>query len=98
MVYGVAEVLGVDPKRVYINFAGLNHLVWGTNIYLDGEDVTEKLIDSFAGGKSLSMKNIPELPWEPEFIKSLGMYPCPYHRYYYLTDKMLEEQKKKLLQ
>ncbi|MDE4542662.1 MULTISPECIES: 6-phospho-beta-glucosidase [unclassified Thermoanaerobacterium] len=94
MVYGVAEMLDVDVKRVSIDFAGLNHLVWGTHVYLDGEDITEKLIDSFAGGKSMSMKNVPDLPWEPEFIKSLGMYPCPYHRYYYLTDKMLEEEKK----
>ncbi|SNX53322.1 6-phospho-beta-glucosidase [Thermoanaerobacterium sp. RBIITD] len=94
MVYGVAEMLDVDVERVSIDFAGLNHLVWGTHVYLDGEDITEKLIDSFAGGKSMSMKNVPDLPWEPEFIKSLGMYPCPYHRYYYLTDKMLEEEKK----
>ena len=94
MVYGVAEMLDVDVERVSIDFAGLNHLVWGTHIYLDGEDITERLIDSFAGGKSMSMKNVPDLPWEPEFIKSLGMYPCPYHRYYYLTDKMLEEEKK----
>lgn len=94
MVYGVAEMLDVDVKRVSIDFAGLNHLVWGTHVYLDGEDITEKLIDSFAGGKSMSMKNVPDLPWEAEFIKSLGMYPCPYHRYYYLTDKMLEEEKK----
>ncbi|WP_434639908.1 6-phospho-beta-glucosidase [Thermoanaerobacterium thermosaccharolyticum] len=94
MVYGVAEMLDVDVKRVSIDFAGLNHLVWGTHVYLDGEDITERLIDSFAGGKSMSMKNVPDLPWEVEFIKSLGMYPCPYHRYYYLTDKMLEEEKK----
>lgn len=94
MVYGVAEMLDVDVKRVSIDFAGLNHLVWGTHVYLDGEDITEKLIDSFAGGKSMSMKNVPDLPWEAEFIKSLGMFPCPYHRYYYLADKMLEEEKK----
>lgn len=94
MVYGIAEMLGVDVKRVSIDFAGLNHLVWGTHVYLDGDDITEKLIDSFAGGKSMSMKNVPDFPWEPEFIRSLGMYPCPYHRYYYLTDKMLEEEKK----
>lgn len=94
MVYGLANLLGVDPKRIYIKFAGLNHLVWGTNVYLDGEDITEKLIGMYESGRSLSMKNIPELPWDPEFIKSLGMYPCPYHRYFYLTDQMLEEQKK----
>ncbi|MGB9680471.1 MAG: 6-phospho-beta-glucosidase [Thermoanaerobacteraceae bacterium] len=94
MVYGLANLLGVDPKRIYIKFTGLNHLVWGTNVYLDGEDITGKLIEMYESGRSLSMKNIPELPWEPEFIKSLGMYPCPYHRYFYLTDQMLEEQKK----
>lgn len=94
MVYGIANLMGVDPKRIYIRFAGLNHLVWGTNVYLDGEDITEKLIGMYESARSLSMKNIPELPWDPEFIKSLGMYPCPYHRYYYLTDQMLKEQKK----
>jgi 6-phospho-beta-glucosidase len=93
MVYGIANLMGVDPKRIYIRFTGLNHLVWGTNVYLDGEDITEKLIGMYESARSLSMKNIPELPWDPEFIKSLGMYPCPYHRYYYLTDQMLKEQK-----
>ncbi|KHO61272.1 diacetylchitobiose-6-phosphate hydrolase [Thermoanaerobacter sp. YS13] len=96
MVYGVAQLLNVDPTRIYINFAGLNHLVWGTHVYLDGIEKTDKLIDTYATAKSLTMKNIPELPWDPEFIKSLGMYPCPYHRYYYLTDQMLEEQKREV--
>lgn len=94
MVSNIAQMLDVDMKRVYIDFAGLNHLVWGTKIYLDGEDISQKLIEQFANGKSMTMKNIPDFPWEPEFIKSLGMLPCPYHRYYYLTDKMLEEEKK----
>ncbi|HHW57834.1 MAG TPA: 6-phospho-beta-glucosidase [Clostridia bacterium] len=96
MVYGVAQLLNVDPTRIYINFAGLNHLVWGTHVYLDGIEITDKLIDTYVTAKSLTMKNIPELPWDPEFIKSLGMYPCPYHRYYYLTDQMLEEQKREV--
>ncbi|MGB9678380.1 MAG: 6-phospho-beta-glucosidase [Thermoanaerobacteraceae bacterium] len=93
MINGVSQLLNVDSKRVYIKFAGLNHLVWGTNVYLDGEDITEKFIDSLIGGKSLTMKNIPNMPWEPEFLKSLMMYPCPYHKYFYMKDKMLEEQK-----
>ena len=87
MVYGAAEIMGVDVNRVSIDFAGLNHLVWGTHVYLDGEDVTDKLIYSLGSGKSMSMKNVADIPWEPEFISSLGMYPCP-------TDQMLEEIKK----
>ena len=93
MINGVSQLLNVDSERVYIQFAGLNHLVWGTNVYLDGKDITEKFIDSLIGGKSLTMKNIPDMPWEPEFLKSLMMYPCPYHKYFYMKDKMLEEQK-----
>lgn len=94
MVNGVADILGVDPKRINIDFAGLNHLIWGTKIYLDGEDITNKLIDQLADGKSMTMKNIPDFPWEPDFIRSLGMFPCSYHRYYYTAKEMLEEELK----
>lgn len=38
------------------------------------------------------MNNIPDLDWEPEFIRALGVLPCSYHRYYYQTQKMLEEE------
>ncbi len=94
MVYGVADMLGVDFNRVSIDFAGLNHLVWGTHVYLDGEDITDRLINDFADGKLSSEELSEDWPYESEFIRSLGMLPCAYHRYYYLTDKMLEEVKK----
>jgi 6-phospho-beta-glucosidase len=92
MVNGVADILGISADRVFIDFAGLNHLVWGTKIYVDGEDITDKFIDELADGKSMTMRNIPDFTWQPEFIKSLGMFPCPYHRYYYTTSEMLEEE------
>lgn len=93
MVNNVAEMLGVSADRIYIDFVGLNHLVWGRRVYLDGEDITNKIIEEFASGSHMSMKNIKDLQWDYDFIKSLGMLPCPYHRYYYMTDSMLEEEK-----
>lgn len=84
--------------RVYIQFAGLNHLVWGLRVYLDGEDVTERLMEQLISGENMTMKNIPFLEWDKDLIKSLGMLPCPYHRYYYMTDKMLEEEKREAAQ
>ena len=30
-----------------------------------------------------TMKNIDALAWDPKFIKQLGVYPSPYHKYYY---------------
>jgi 6-phospho-beta-glucosidase len=40
----------------------------------------------------LTMKNIAPLAWNRRFLKSLGVVPCPYHRYYYKTKTILEEE------
>ncbi|WP_010095614.1 6-phospho-beta-glucosidase [Ornithinibacillus scapharcae] len=94
MKMSVAELLDVDPKRVHMDLAGLNHMVYGLNVYLDGELYTEQYIDKLTSNDSSSgtMKNIIDLKWEPDFIKALQAIPCPYHRYYYKTDEMFEEE------
>ena len=95
MEMAVAEMLEVDHKRIRITFAGLNHMVFGKEIYLDGENVTNKVIDAIAEGKISSIvKNIKDFEWSPEFIKALKMMPCPYHKYYYQTSEMLEDELK----
>lgn len=93
MQMGVAEALGVDGSRVHIDFAGLNHMVYGLNIYLDGEDVKQQALEAVADPANAStMKNIAALGWEPDFIRALQVLPCPYHRYYYKTEEMLAEE------
>lgn len=93
MKMGIADMLGVDSDRINIDFAGLNHMVYGLNVYLDGERVTDRVIDILTSDDvSMTMKNIVDLGWEKEFIKALGVIPCPYHRYYYQTKKMLEHE------
>jgi 6-phospho-beta-glucosidase len=83
----------VEESRVNIDFAGLNHLVYGLRVYLDGEIVTEKVIDLLTSPENqLTMRNIAPLPWQPEFLKSIGVILCPYHRYYYKTKEILEEE------
>jgi len=96
MKMGIAAQLEVDPDRVQIDFAGLNHMVYGLDIYLDGERYTEQYIDHLTSQDESSgtMQNIVYLKWEPEFIKALQAIPCPYHRYYYKTDEMLAEELK----
>lgn len=86
-----ADILGVDMKRVRIDFAGLNHMVYGLHIYQDGLEVTQKVMD-LVKGSSGSMKNIHENPWGPAFLDGLGVMPCGYHRYYYQADVMLSHQ------
>ncbi len=95
MEKAAADMLGVDHSRVRFDFFGLNHMVFGKNIYVDGENVTSKVIDSIAEGKLGSIvKNVKDFGWDADFIKALGMMPCPYHRYYFQTAQMLEDELK----
>ncbi|MGB9813795.1 MAG: 6-phospho-beta-glucosidase [Thermovenabulum sp.] len=92
MINMVAGIYNVDMDKVYIQFAGLNHLIWGMKVFIKSEDVTEKFLESYIK-KAGALKNIPDFDWDPDFIKSLQMLPCPYHKYYYLTDRMIAEEK-----
>jgi 6-phospho-beta-glucosidase len=94
MKMSVAQMLQVEPERIHIDFAGLNHMVFGLNVYLDGQNITGQIIDRIAQGDTsgIRAKNIIDLGWEKEFIKALGILPCPYHRYYFQTEKMLAEE------
>ncbi|WP_032120625.1 6-phospho-beta-glucosidase [Clostridium amazonitimonense] len=93
MVSMVSEMFGVSADRIYIEFGGLNHLVWGRKIYKDGEDVTKEVMEMLKDDKLFTMRNIPNLQWNKELIDALGVLPCPYHRYFYLTEDMLKECK-----
>jgi 6-phospho-beta-glucosidase len=94
MRMGVAKLFNVDASRIHIDFAGLNHMVFGLNVYLDGNNIMDQLIDRLTNGDKagMTMRNIADLGWEPDFLKGLKLLPCPYHRYYFQTSKMLEEE------
>lgn len=92
---GIAKGLGVDASRVEVSFAGLNHMVFGLNVFLDGKSIMDQVIEDMADpNSSMSMNNIQAIPWDADFLKGLGVIPCPYHRYYYKTSDMLAEEKK----
>jgi 6-phospho-beta-glucosidase len=94
MRMGVAKLFNVDASRIHIDFAGLNHMVFGLNVYLDGNNIMDQLIDRLTNGDKagMTMRNIADLGWEPDFLKGLKLLLCPYHRYYFQTSKMLEEE------
>lgn len=92
MTMNIAKILEVEPKDIFIDFVGLNHLLWGKKVWYKEQDVTSKIIEGFLDGKSLTMKNIVDLKWDGEFLRALNMIPCPYHRYYYMTDTLVKEE------
>ncbi|MFD1334799.1 6-phospho-beta-glucosidase [Oceanobacillus iheyensis] len=90
----VANFLDIEPHRVEIDFAGLNHMVFGLHIYVDGKETTSDVLKRMTETNSTgTMENIVDLGWEPSFIEALGVLPCPYHRYYFKTDEMLDNEK-----
>lgn len=95
MEFGVAELLGVEKDRVTIDFAGLNHMVYGQRVYLDGKDITEEVINKMVKGEDIQgVANIASLGWDPAVIKAFGVLTCPYHRYYYKKKDMLDNELK----
>lgn len=92
----IADLYGVDVANVDIEMIGINHLNWATKIFVNGLDVTDDILHKATNTKGLTMKNVPDFGWDREFLQSLGALPCSYHRYYYMKDKMLEDQKNSL--
>jgi 6-phospho-beta-glucosidase len=91
----VAQQFGVTRPEVYIEFVGCNHLVWGKRVFVRGRDVTPEALEKLAGDTTMNMKNIPDHAWPRELVFSLGAFPNPYHKYYYLYDVMLAEMLEK---
>lgn len=92
----IAAFLGVETSRVKAFFAGLNHMVFGTQVMLDGLDITSELIEKIINSETglSSVKNVTAVAFEKEFLRALGVIPCPYHNYYFKRDFMLEEELK----
>lgn len=85
----IADKLGRSMDEVEVTFGGLNHMVFATRVVADSEDVTEKILRDWG---SQSVMNITGISWNPEFVQELGILPCSYHRYYYMTKEYLAEE------
>ncbi len=92
MERAVAKLLNVHPSsRIHIDFAGLNHMVFGLSVSVDGVDVTQKIHNLLTAPQiELMKKDIKRLGWEPEFIKELEALPSPYYKYYIKTEDIVK--------
>ncbi|HBE84582.1 MAG TPA: 6-phospho-beta-glucosidase [Lachnoclostridium sp.] len=93
-VYEEAAILDEMPSDLFFQFAGINHLHWHTVVDKNGIDRTDELIKKMYGsGETNSIvANIKDNRLIFEQVENLHMVPCPYHNYYYYTDKMLSEE------
>lgn len=93
MERGIASMLDVPQSEITLQVAGLNHFIWTRKILHNGEDKTEQLIKKILNGNDQMVpKNIPNFSWPKILLKEMGMIPCAYLRYYYLSRDIIEEE------
>lgn len=94
MERAAANLMDVDHSRVRIDFAGLNHMVYGLDIKLDGISAMDQLIETLTSlDEEGNPRNIQGMEWEPELLRSLKAIPSYYHNYYYKTREAFEKVK-----
>jgi 6-phospho-beta-glucosidase len=77
----VARVLGVDPARAYVDYAGLNHLGWVRALRVDGRDLLPRLLADRSLLESFEEGRLFGADW----LAALGMIPNEYLHYYYFN-------------
>jgi 6-phospho-beta-glucosidase len=79
-------VLGVEPDRIELDHAGLNHLTWELGVRLDGREILPELtgehVDRVAPATGLA----------PELVRRLGVVPSYYLHYFWDHDKLVADQ------
>ena len=94
MEKGINELLDTRPGEALIQFAGLNHFIFTRQVLLNGEDKHDQILEEILrGNDKLVPNNIPPFEWPKKLLESLGMIPCAYLRYYYMTDDIITQEK-----
>ena len=82
----IAQLLGVEPERVFVDQVGLNHLTWVRGVRLDGADVLPELLSEH-GDELAEQVELPR-----RVLEELQAIPSYYLRYFYEHDRVLAEQ------
>lgn len=94
MQKGVATLLeSHDGQEFIMQVAGLNHFIFVRQIQHQGKDKLGEVIARLAQGHDpLVPRNIPPFVWPKDLLTHLGMIPCAYLRYYYMSDDILKQE------
>lgn len=69
---------------------GLNHLTWHFGFNLKGQDVWDEVFSGYVK----QLRDMPEPPFNPDFIERQRVIPNDYLEYYFQTAKKIAMQKK----
>jgi 6-phospho-beta-glucosidase len=80
--------LNIHSNEAEIKTLGLNHLTWFYGLRVNGKEYWPLVMQTLIN----EMKTADDPLFDPETLRTLGMLPNTYLRYYYYTQKMLSEQ------
>jgi len=83
----VAAVFEVEPDRVRLAHAGLNHLTWIRKVLVDGVDRLPELLEPPAVAEVAAGTGLP-----PDLLRTLRAIPSYYLHYFYCTDEAVRAQ------
>ena len=89
MIAGIAEAFHAEPKDVFLEWIGLNHVNWVRKVWVKGQDMTPMMMDNLE--QMLDHEEMPHL--DVDLIRTLGVLPTYYLQYYYYHPQRLEEAK-----
>lgn len=82
--------IGMSGGELHHQFAGINHFHWHKAVDAKGKDVTDRLLEHVNDRDGGMPTNIAFAPFPQEMLRSMGLVPCGYHRYYFMQKEMLE--------
>ena len=83
---GIAELLGVSYKELWIQYVGMHHFGWVTKAQHKGVDMMPAILEK--------LDQVPGLPVDTEIARAVGGIPTSYFKYYYHSNRVFETQSK----
>jgi 6-phospho-beta-glucosidase len=80
-----AALAGAPVDEVYLDYFGLNHLGWLRSVRYAGQDLVPQFLQTFQ-----QVGELPGLPFDGQFLATLGMIPNEYLYYYYSASQAVQ--------
>ena len=79
----IAKILGFDRHELQFDLAGMHHFSWVTSVRRQGDEYLPAVLER--------AEELPKLGVDPELIRSLGVVPSFYQKYYFHPDRILAQ-------
>ncbi|MCL2718359.1 MAG: 6-phospho-beta-glucosidase [Lachnospiraceae bacterium] len=79
----------IGTREFDYEYVGLNHLSFITSVIKKGE--TENLVSALSGKAGATMKNVPEIEYDPALLRAIPYIPSSYLSYFYTREQQIQK-------